>query len=99
MLRVTKWLYYPPAGEVGCTLKPHNEPKVRIRVKSKTCSIRKYYKHMIKDLSIIRYMVKGTHILDEWLERLINLSEKKFNRESKKGKMSHLQRLELLTNP
>ena len=68
-------------------------------VKSKTCSIWKFYKHMIKDPRTIRGIIKGAQSLDEWLERLINLSEKKFNRESKRGKMSHIQRLELLRNP
>ncbi len=68
-------------------------------VKSNTCSIWKFYKHMTKTPGMIRQIIGNNKNADKWLERLINLSEKKFQRESKKGKMSHHHRLELLTNP
>jgi hypothetical protein len=69
------------------------------QVKSKSCSIWKFFKHTTKSSGIIREVLREKKDLHEWLERLINLAEKKFMRESKKGKMSHLQRLELLSNP
>lgn len=67
--------------------------------KAKSCSIWKFFRHMTKSPKVIRELIKGKTKLEEWLEKLINLSEKKFIRESKKGKISHLQRLELLANP
>ena len=67
-------------------------------VKGATCSLWKFYKHMTKTPARIRQIIRGDINIDEWLERLINLAEKKFIRESKKGKVSHLQRLELIMN-
>lgn len=68
------------------------------QTKSKTCSIWKFFRHMTKNSQIIREIILGNKSMKEWLERIINLSEKKFARESKNGKMPHIQRLEILIN-
>ena len=69
------------------------------QAKGKTCSLWKFFKHMTKSSRVLREIIMENKSMVEWLEKLINLSEWKFVRESKKGKIPHFQRLGLLMNP
>ena len=66
---------------------------------NKTCSIWKFFKHSIMNYKALRRMIFGCQSVDPWLEKLINMAEKKFYRESKRGQMPYLKALDLLRFP
>ena len=67
--------------------------------KNKTCSIWKFFKHSVMNYKALRRMIFCKESVDPWLEKLINMAEKKFYRESKRGQMPYLQAIELLRLP
>lgn len=66
-------------------------------VKDKTPSIWKFFKLATKSNLKLRRIIFKNEDIKPWLELLLDISEKKLYRETKKGDIAHLQKLELLS--
>lgn len=68
------------------------------KVKNKLASIWKYFKHASKHSQGLRKILFCNEKLDGWLSKLIEMSETKFYRESKKGQPAYIELLKLTLN-
>ena len=68
-------------------------------IKDKTISIWKFFKYATRNYDKLRKAIFQKHDISEWLFLLINISERKLFRETKKGDVSHFHKISLIQNP
>jgi len=70
----------------------------QMHLPQKTASVLKFFKYASKKDQVLRRIIFNDEHVEPWLEKLIDMAESKFFRESKKGKQPYLK-LSNLLNP
>lgn len=66
---------------------------------NKTCSVWKFFKHMVKYNQTFRGVIFGGHDPQMQLYQLLTMAPRKFYREAKKGQLSYPKVLKIIKNP
>ena len=70
-----------------------------VQDKIKSVSVWKYFKFMTKNHDWVRHIIFGNQEIDDWLFLLLKIAAKKLYKETKKGHIPHVLKLQKIMTP